>query len=120
MRKCLTEENEIPNRWTEYCSDLYNYEADRDQIVLDCPQIPDEEHRPILREEVEAAVKALKIGKSAGVDNIPAELVQEGGEAIIDILTSICNKIWKTGQWPITWTQSLVITLQRKANLQLR
>ena len=24
--KCLTEENEILSRWTEYCSDLYNYE----------------------------------------------------------------------------------------------
>ena len=23
--KCLTEENEILNRWTEYCSDRYNY-----------------------------------------------------------------------------------------------
>ena len=23
--KCLKEENEINNRWTEYCSDLYNY-----------------------------------------------------------------------------------------------
>ena len=22
--KCLTEENEILNRWTEYCSDIYN------------------------------------------------------------------------------------------------
>ena len=54
-------------------------------IVLDCPQIPDEEHNPILREEVEAAVKALKMGKSAGVDNIPAELVQAGGEAIVNI-----------------------------------
>ena len=68
--KCLTEENEILNRWTEYCSDLYNYETDGDPIVLDCPRIPDEEHQPILREEVEAAVKALKMGKSAGVDNI--------------------------------------------------
>ena len=45
-------------------------------IVLDCPQIPDEEHHPILREEVEAAIKALKMVKSAGLDNIPAELVQ--------------------------------------------
>ena len=50
-----------------------------DPVALDCPQIPDAEHHPILREEVEAAVKALKMGKSAGVDNIPAELVQEGG-----------------------------------------
>ena len=117
--KCLTEENEILNRWTEYCSDLYNYETDGDPIVLDFPQIPDEEHHPILREEVEAAVKALKMGKSAGVDNTTAELVQAGGEAMIDILTSICNKIWKTREWPTTWTRSLVITLPKKGNLQL-
>ena len=38
---------------------------------------------------------------------------------MIDILTSICNKIWKTGEWPTTWTQSLVITLPKKGNLQL-
>ena len=36
-----------------------------------------------------------------------------------DILTAICNKIWKTGEWPTTWTQSLVITLPKKGNLQL-
>ena len=117
--KCLTEENEILNRWTEYCSDLYNYETDGDPIILDCPQIPDAEHHPILREEVEAAVKALKMGKSAGVDNIPAELVQAGEEDMVDILTTICNKIWKTGERPTTWTQSLVITLPKKGNLQL-
>ena len=117
--KCLTEENEILNSWTEYCSDLYNYETDGDPIVLDCPQIPDEEHHPILREEVEAAVKALKMGKLASMNNIPAELVQAGGEAMIDILSAICNKIWRTGEWPTTWTQSLVITLAKKGNLQL-
>ena len=117
--KCLTEENEILNRWTEYCSDLYNYEIERDPKVLDCPQIPDAEHHSILWEEMEAAVKALKMGMSASVDNIPAELVQAGEEAMINILTTICNKIWKTGEWPTTWTQSLVITLPKKGNLQL-
>ena len=116
--KCLTEENEILNKWTEYYSDLYNYKTEGDPIVLDCPQKPDEENHPILREEVEAAVKALKMVKSAGVDNTPAELVQ-AGETMIDILTTICNKIWKTGEWPTTWTQSLVITLPKKGNLQL-
>ena len=78
--KCLTDENEILNRWTEHCSELYTYETDGDPIVLDCPQIPDAKHHPILREVVEAAVKALKIKKSAGVDNIPSELVQAGAE----------------------------------------
>ena len=118
--KCLTEENEILNRRTEYCSDLYNYETDGDPIVLDSPQIgPDEEHHPILREEVEAVVNALKMGKPAGVGNIPEELVPAGGKAIIDILTAICNKIWKTGEWPTTWAQFLVITFPKKGNLQL-
>ena len=38
---------------------------------------------------MEEAVKALKMGKSAGVDNIPADLVQAGGKTMIDILTLI-------------------------------
>ena len=38
---------------------------------------------------------------------------------MIDVLTTICNKIWKTVEWPTTWTQSLVITLPKKGNLQL-
>ena len=52
--------------------------------------------QPTLREEVEIAVASLKKGKSAGVDNIPAELVQAGGETMIDVLTEICNRIWRT------------------------
>ena len=92
--KCFTEEKEILSRWTEYCSELYNYESCGDNIVLDCSQPPEEDLQPILREEVEIAVASLKKGKSAGVDNIPAELVQAGGETMIDVLTEICNRIW--------------------------
>ena len=50
---------------------------------------------------------------------MPAGLVLAGGEVMIDILTPICNKIWKTGKLPTTWTQFLVITLPKKGNLQL-
>ena len=59
-----------------------------------------EDDHPILRREVEAAVQSLKKGKSAGLDNIPAELVQVGGEDVITVLTTICNKIWQAGEWP--------------------
>ena len=117
--KCLTEEKEILSRWTEHCSELYNYESCGDNTVLDCSQPPEEDLQPILREEVEIAVASLKKGKSAGVDNIPAELVQAGGETMIDVLTEICNRIWRTGEWRTPWTQSLIITLPKKGNLQL-
>ena len=76
--KCLTEEQEILSRWTEYFPELHNYESCGDNAVLDCSQ-PPENLQPILCEEVKCAVAALKKGKSVGVDNIPEELVQAGG-----------------------------------------
>ena len=39
---------------------------------------------------------------------------------MIDVLTKICNKIWRTGEWPTPWTQSLIITLPKKSNIRLR
>ena len=115
--KWLTEERQILNRRTEYCSELYNHKANGDPSVLNCPQTDTEDDHPILRREVEAAVQSLKKGKSAGVDNISTELVQAGGEELITVLTTICNTIWQAGEWPTTWTQSLVITLPKKGNL---
>ena len=34
--KCFTEERQILNRWTEYCSELYNHKANGDTSVLNC------------------------------------------------------------------------------------
>ena len=116
--KCLTEQQDILKRWTEYCSELYNYKTSGDTAVLRTPPTADNDKYPILREEVESAIKSLKKGKSAGVDNIPAELVREGGDSMITFLTNVCNKIWQTGEWPTSWTQSLIITLPKKGNLQ--
>ena len=36
--KCLTEEQQILNQWTKYCSELYNYKAYEESSVLNCPQ----------------------------------------------------------------------------------
>ena len=116
---CLTENEDVLKRWTEYCSELYNYRATGDPEVLNVPPATNIDSHPIHREEVEAALKTLKKGKSAGVDNIPSEMVQAGGEDMISVLLIICNKIWQTGEWPTKWTQSLVITLPKKGNLQL-
>ena len=44
--KCLTEEREILNQWTEYCIELYNHKANKDSSVLDCPQTETEDDHP--------------------------------------------------------------------------
>ena len=38
---------------------------------------------------------------------------------MIDVLTEICNRVWRTGEWSTPWTQSLIITLIKKGKLQL-
>ena len=116
--KCLTEEQKIQKRWTGYFSELYTHTTG-DPKVLDVPSPTNNDSYPILWEEVEATVKSVKKCKSAGMDNIPSELAQAGGEAMIDMLLVICNKIWRTGEWPTPWTQSVIITLPKKGNVQL-
>ena len=117
----LTEETAVLKRWTEYCQDLYNYQLKPDTNILSNSAYTNREQgdAPILQEEVEKAVHALKCGKSPGVDNIPAELLKYGGPELIKTLTSICQRIWETKQWPKDWSQSLIIPLPKKGNLRL-
>ena len=56
----VTEEREILNRWTEYCTELYCHKASGAPLVLDCFQTDTEDDHPILRREVEAEVQSLK------------------------------------------------------------
>ena len=83
----LTENTAFVNRWTEYCSDLYNYELHPDTSLLQSNQTP--------TQEVEEAVHNPTAGKSPGVDNIPSELLNNGDEATT-VLTALCQKIWET------------------------
>ena len=73
----LMENTAVLNRWTEYCSGLYNYEPHPDKSLLQSNQTPtpELESLPVLREEVEEAVRSLKAGKSPGADDIPSEFL---------------------------------------------
>ena len=41
---------------------------------------------PPTYEEIKKATMHLKVGKSPGIDGIPAEVYQQGGEAVLDKL----------------------------------
>ena len=94
-RDILMESTAILNQWTEYCSDVYSYEHHPDTSLLQRNQSPTQEAEslPVLREEVEEAVRNPREGKSPGVDNIPSELLKNGGETTPTVLTVICQKI---------------------------
>ena len=79
---------------TEYCKVVYNYKIRPDNNLLKPNNInSNEDSLPILESEVHNAMLTLKNGKSPGPDNIPSELLKHGGESIIKIFTTICQKI---------------------------
>ena len=44
---------------------------------------------PPTRKETRKATMQLKVGKSPGIDDIPAEVYQHGGEAVLDKLQEL-------------------------------
>ena len=49
-------------------------------------------------------------------DGIPVELFQILKVDAVKVLHSICQKIWKTQQWPQGWKRSVFIPIPKKGN----
>jgi hypothetical protein len=75
----LAESHSILNRWKNYFCQLLNVHG-----VNDIRQTEIHTAEPLVPEpsstEVEIAIEKLKSYKSPGIDQIPAELIQAGGE----------------------------------------
>jgi hypothetical protein len=63
--------------------------------------------------EVEIAFGKLKRYKSPGVDQIPAELIQAGGEALLLEIHKLIKSIWNK-ELPRQWKESVVVPICKK------
>ena len=70
----------------------------------------------ILECEVKWALRSITTNKASGGDGIPAELFQTLKHDAVKVLHSICQKIWKTQQWPQDWKKSVFISIPKKGN----
>ena len=70
----------------------------------------------ILEYEVKWALGSITTNKASGGDGIPVELFQISKDDAVKVLHSICQKIWKTRQWPQGWKRSVFIPIPKKSN----
>ena len=56
------------------------------------------------------------MNKASRGDGIPVELFQILKDDAVNVLPSICQKIWKTQQWPQDWKRSVIIPMPKKGN----
>ena len=107
----LTEAKDIKKRCQEY-TELYKkdlHDPDNHNDMITHPE-PD-----ILECEVEWALGSITMNKASGGDGIPVELFQILKDDAVKVLHSICQKIWKTQQWPQDWKRSVFIPIPKKA-----
>ena len=69
----------------------------------------------ILECEVKWALESVTENKAIGCDGIPVELFQILKDDAVKVLHSVCQKIWKTQQWPQDWKRSVFIQMLKKA-----
>ena len=55
----------------------------------------------ILEYEVKRALGNITMNKASGGDGIPVELFQILKVDAVKVLNTICQKTWKTQQWPL-------------------
>ena len=67
----------------------------------------------ILECEVKWALGNIIMNKASGGERIPAELFKILKDDMVKVLHSICQKIWKTQQWPKDWKRSVFIPVPK-------
>ncbi|KAJ4428538.1 hypothetical protein ANN_24582 [Periplaneta americana] len=114
----LADSHSILNRWKNYFRQLLNVHRpntnDRDEIEIQTaePFIPE----PTLS-EVKTAIENLKKYKSPDMDQIPAQLIQEGGRVLSSEIYKLVLAIWKKEIVPEQWKESIII-LEKKMGVQ--
>ena len=108
----LTEAEDIKKRWQEYTK-LYKKDLNdpdkHDAVITHLD--PD-----ILECKVKWPLGSTTTSKASAGDGIPVELFQILEDDAVKVLHSICQKIWKTQQWPQDWKRSVFIPIPKKGN----
>ncbi|KAK3519520.1 hypothetical protein QTP70_033504 [Hemibagrus guttatus] len=90
--RVLTSEESVQRRWKEYFEELMNEENEREKRGEGVNSVEQEVDK-IRKDEVRKALKRMKSGKAVGPDDIPVEVWKCLGEAAVEFLTSLFNRV---------------------------
>ncbi|KAK3514443.1 hypothetical protein QTP70_018255 [Hemibagrus guttatus] len=92
LYRVLTSEESVQRRWKEYFEELMNEENERDKRVEGVNSVEQKVDK-IRKDEVRKALKRMKSGKAVGPDDIPVEVWKCLGEAAVEFLANLFNRV---------------------------
>ncbi|KAK3530294.1 hypothetical protein QTP86_023917 [Hemibagrus guttatus] len=90
--RVLTSEESVQRRWKEYFEELMNEENEREKRVEEVNSVEQKVDK-IRKDEVRKASKRMKSGKAVGPDDIPVEVWKCLGEAAVEFLATLFNRV---------------------------
>ena len=113
----LTSKTEILDRWKRHFASLLNRDTTIAPSFLDAlPQQPlhqDMEEIPT-HDEIDCAIKSLKLGKAAGPDGLAAEFYQRGGDVFFEEVVKVIHCIWDTEEIPQEIKNATIVTIFKR------
>ncbi|KAK3559749.1 hypothetical protein QTP86_020747, partial [Hemibagrus guttatus] len=111
-------EESVQRRWKEYFEELMNEENEREKRVEGVNSVEQKVDK-IRKDEVRKALKRMKSGKAVGPDDIPVEVWNCLGEAAVEFLTSLFNRVLESERMPEEWRRSVLVPIfKNKGDVQ--
>ncbi|KAK3528935.1 hypothetical protein QTP70_012846 [Hemibagrus guttatus] len=116
--RVLTSEESVQRRWKEYFEELMNEENEREKRVEGVNSVEQKVDK-IRKDEVRKALKRMKSGKAVGPDDIPVEVWKCLGEAAVEFLASLFNRVLGSERMPEEWRRSVLVPIfKNKGDVQ--
>ncbi|KAK3531916.1 hypothetical protein QTP70_034423, partial [Hemibagrus guttatus] len=114
----FTSEESVQRRWKEYFEELMNEENEREKRVEGVNSVEQKVDK-IRKDEVRKALKRMKSGKAVGPDDIPVEVWKCLGEAAVEFLVSLFNRVLESERMPEEWRRSVLVPIfKNKGDVQ--
>ncbi|KAK3540394.1 hypothetical protein QTP70_030404 [Hemibagrus guttatus] len=111
--RVLTSEESVQRRWKEYFEELMNEENEREKRVEGVNSVEQEVDK-IRKDEVRKALKRMESGKAVGPDDILVEVWKCLGEAAVEFLTSLFNRVLEKTKEEL---EQLMVEIKKNANV---
>ncbi|KAK3521503.1 hypothetical protein QTP70_007968 [Hemibagrus guttatus] len=116
--RVLTSEESVQRRWKEYFEELMNEENER-EIRVEGVNSVEQKVDKIRKDEVRKALKRMKSGKAVGPDDIPVEVWKCLGEAAVEFLANLFNRVLESERVPEEWRRSVLVPIfKNKGDVQ--
>ncbi|KAK3560234.1 hypothetical protein QTP86_002183 [Hemibagrus guttatus] len=116
--RVLTSEESVRRRWKEYFEELMNEENEREKRVEGVNSVEQKVDK-LRKDEVRKALERMKSGKAVGPDDIPVEVWKCLGEAAMEFLASLFNRVLESERMPEEWRRSVLVRIfKNKGDVQ--